>query len=359
MKICMVTEFYLPSVGGIPFHVYYLSKELKKRGHEVTILTSGDRKDNAEKDVVRIGRGVPVYINGSIARFTLDFSLTTKIKSFFIKNNFDIIHIHGIPAPTLPYMALKYGRGRVVFTFHSYMERSLYYKIFKNYLNKILQNTIKIAVSEAAAFCTSRYIKGRFYIIPNGIELKEYFPSGEKFRNPTVLFIGRFEPRKGVTLLMDAIPLIREKINNVKFIMVGTGPLLPLIKKRMKTMEGVEFLGKISEKKKIELLRKSHLLVVPSTRGESFGIVLLEGMATGTPVLASDIPGYRCVIRNLENGILFPPKDPPSLARSVIEILSTPSLYKRIRLNGLKEVKKYSWENIAEKIERVYDSGVP
>ena len=360
MKICLVTEYFFPHFGGIPFHVYYLSKELSRRDHEVVILTSGD---TTEKNVVTIGKGIPFYINGSIARVTLDPHLLKKIRLFFRNNQFDIIHIHGTPAPTLPYFALKYGRGKKVFTFHSYVENSLYYKIFKRHLGNLLNNVVKIAVSEAAVLCISKYIKGNYYIIPNGVDTSLYTPLKYKKKIsaiPHLLFIGRFEPRKDVKCIIKALPFLIKNVGEVKISFVGTGPLLSLIKRKTSSYKNIEFLEKVTEKEKIEILRKSDLLLATSRRGESFGIVLIEGMATGTPVVASDISGYRCVISHKKNGLLFEKSNSRDLANKVGEILQKKDLYRKIRKNALIEVrKKYSWTRITDLVERVYDSGFP
>lgn len=363
----MATEFYHPYPGGISEHVCHLSKELQNLGHEVTILTSRPslRYYNFEDppNVVRVGLSFPVLINKSLGSMTLSPLITRRIKKI-LEKNFDIVHVHGGITPTIPLLTLYYSNSVNFATFHSQHEYSIAYELFKPVLTRVF-NKIHglIAVSQAAKESIAQHFGGEYRIIPNGVDTKRFTPHGEVFekfhdgKTKNILFVGRLEPRKGLKYLLKAMPYILEKVKNARLIVVGTGPLEAYYKSFVKPelQDKIIFLGPLPPEDIPKIYRTCHVFVSPATGRESFGIVLIEALASGIPVCASKIKGYEEVITDGVNGLLFEPKDPLSLAKKVIEILSNKELSSKLVEQGLKVVKeKYSWEKVAKEVEDYY-----
>lgn len=353
MKILFVSDLYYPHLGGVSEHIFHLSNEFENMGHYVRILTGkmeGNFKPD-EKRVIRLGYGVKVKYNNSVGRVTLGFDVI-KIKN--LMKDFDVIHSHGGISPTLPMLALLFSEKTNFLTFHATFDRCLPYKIFNRHFRFLFEKIHgKIAVSNTAMESFKRYFKGDYKVIPNGIDLKRFYPINNKERN-TILFVGRIEKRKGLEYLIDAMRYVLKEIKNAKVLVAGERYANYKIEVPDEIKENIRFLGFVKPYKLPELYSSANIFVSPATGNESFGIVLLEAMASGTPVIASDIPGYKCVIEDGVDGILFKPKDSKSLSDKIIEVLKNDGLQKKLINNGLKKVKEYSWENIAKEILKFY-----
>ncbi len=357
LKILIVTDFYYPFPGGISEHVHHLYEELKKLGHDVKILTTRYGKDDDKiknPDVIRVGRFIPIpsiFANFSKGGIPYSWDMNKKIYEVINNGNFDIIHIQGL-LPTLPLRALKYSNTKNVATTHISFKRNFWYLAFKKpsmpYFKKIHK---LIAVSEEAKKCIEKFLPGDYKIIPNGIDLKRFNPEVKPFTQfddkKNILFLGRFDPRKGLHILLKAFKILRQKRNDIRLMVVGRGkpPKLP----------EPYFLKINADRDEVpRFYRTADVYVSPALMGESFGIVLLEAMATGTPVIASDIPGYRCVIKDKENGLLFKTGDPHDLAQKIDLILEDEKLREKLINGGLNTAKKYSWDKIAKEVEKIY-----
>ncbi len=354
MKILFVSDFYYPHIGGVTEHIYHLANEFENMGHIVSILTAdikGDLKPD-ERRVIRLGKSMVVHMNQSNARVTGWVSLSRLSK---IVNDYDLIHIHGIIAPTLPLLSLKVSRKTNIFTFHPTFESSNLYKIFKNYLWHYLKKIHgKIAVSVTARDSICKYFPDDYRIIPNGVDPDRFKNTGAK-RNPfEILFVGRIEPRKGLQFLVDALPEIKQNFPKVKLTVAGGGYKGMRLSVPEKVRDSIEFLGFVPPADLPGIFSRASVFVSPAITGESFGIVLLESMATQTPVIASDIPGYRCVIRDRDNGILVKPGDSKDIAEKVIRLFEDKNLCKILVKGGQKTVRKYAWSNVARDIVNFY-----
>ncbi len=363
----MVSDVYYPHPGGISEHVHHLTLELRKLGHQVWILTSGTKNKFFKFDdpdyVIRIGKGLKVPINKSLTNVTFSPLITKKVKEVFA-NGYDILHIHGSLAPTLPLLAVTYSNSPIVITFHAAHEDSVLYEIFKPILAKAFSKIkVPIAVSEVAKESVERYFPGNYIIVPNGVDTNRFRPDLKPIEHLrkngvyNVLFVGRLEPRKGVKDLFRALPYVLRILPNTQLIVVGGGPLMKWYQNKVEEeYKGhVVFTGTVPPEVLPRYYTTADVFVTPATGGESFGIVLLEAMASGIPIVASDIPGYRHVVENGREGLLVPPESPQLLASAIVTLLKNEKLRKKMGEMGRRKAQeKYSWPKIAKKIEEVY-----
>ncbi len=363
MRILQVSEHYFPYVGGISEHIHFLSKELRNRGHQVDILTSKMKNTPKKEDnVYRIGTSIIIPMNKSFSRLTIHPLALVHIRDFLRKHRYDIVHIHGSLAPTLPVFTLKYSKYCNFATFHAWHEKSTGYKIFRLYLYKNYFKKLDgiIAVSKAAMHTMAKYFPGEYRIIPNGIDIELYSPKKSTINSPQgfpkILFVGRLEPRKGLKYLLEAMPIITSEFQNARLVIIGKGPLEKVYKKMVKDelKKNIIFKGEVTEKEKIEYYRWCDVFCAPSIGHESFGITLLEAMATAKPVVCSRIPGYSEVVEEEKDALLAEPKNPQSIAKNIILLAKNQDLRKKLAMNGREKAKKYSWKKIAEKIENYY-----
>jgi phosphatidylinositol alpha-mannosyltransferase len=370
MKICMVSDTYYPYVGGIPEHIFHLSNTLRQRGHSVQILTSKfngkvlntTSLPSDEEFIYRIGRGVMIRANKSFAQLPIGWRLSDKIEKFFQKEKFDIVHIHGSLAPTLPILALRHSKSVNVMTYHAGHPKDIKYLLFHQILLPYLRKLDgRIAVSEAACDSNLHFYPSECVIIPNAIDTGLFNPSIPRLpqfndNRPKILFLGRFEPRKGLKYLLQALPIIKKQIPDVLLIVVGEGILgyayQEYIAKEVKN--NIHFAGLITGKARAEYYASCDVFCAPSIGNESFGIILLESMATAKPVVASDIPGYNAVVDDGIDGFLAAPRVPHEIADRLIKILSNPRLARTMGDAGRRKSLTYSWEKIAQQIEDYY-----
>jgi len=370
MKVCMVTDNYYPYIGGIAEHVYFLAIELRKRGHVVKVLTAkvGGRMMECtaempgEEHVKRIGDGWVIRSNKSFARVAVAWRPVVQIRRYFEEERFDVVHIHGSLAPTLPIAAIHASRAVNVVTFHAGHDQSIGYALFRSELMPYFNASHGlIAVSETARTSCAKYFPGPYRIIPNGIDLGFFRPDAGRVpglddHRPRVLFVGRFEPRKGLKHLLTAMPEIVRQVPNVELVVVGTGLLGYSYKSYLsrEVQEHVRWAGLVPNEDRPKYYASCDVYCSPATGQESFGIVLLEAMATGKPVVASDIDGYRTVMTDRREGLLVPPCDPPALARAIVKILLDREAARRFAENGLERAQCFSWPKVSEMVEAYY-----
>jgi phosphatidylinositol alpha-mannosyltransferase len=368
LRIALVTDVYYPHVGGIQEHIYHLGLELKRRGHVVKIITgaAGNNEAPGEIDVIRIGRVVQYPANKSFSKMTVGFGIASRLRKVFKKEHFDVVHVHGALSPFLPIYSHLLAGSPTIHTFHAQFEKSIPYRIFKKLLERCMRRIDgKIAVSIAARDSIGKYLNGDYTIIPNGIDTERFNPHNEKLqgfehRSPLILYVGRFEPRKGLKYLFLAFNSIIKKFPSAGLVVVGEGRLKDYYRSFLSkgAASNVSFEGKVSMEKLPRYFVTCDIFCSPAYTGESFGIILLEAQASGTPVIASDIQGYRTVIKDGGNGILVRPKDPDAIADAITSIHIDPLLKQRIVRNGLESVQQYSWERVASSIEYFYRDAI-
>lgn len=366
MKVALVSPYDYPYPGGVTNHVRHLYIELKEMGHEVRIMAPSSNR-NLEKeldDVYRIGGVRRIPANGSIARITLSFRLARRVREVLAYEKFDIIHAHEPLMPSLPPTVLKYSEAVNIGTFHAY--RGSYYGYF--YGRPVLRHAFRnldgrIAVSLSAKKFVRQYFMAPYKIIPNGVQTDLFDPSRvsplPEFDDgrPNILFVGRPEKRKGVGYLLRAYPHIKEAFPTARFIIVGAGdwedsPYRAYIERHK--MRDIVIIGRVTEDELPRYHRSSHVFCAPAIGGESFGLVLLEAMAAGLPVVASNIEGYRQVLTDGREGILVPPRDANAVAQAVCRLLQDRSLAAEMSEWGLRTSARYSWGSVAAQIIDFY-----
>lgn len=364
LRIALVTNVYYPHVGGIQEHIYHLGIELKKRGHHVKVITGSTGENSAPEgiDVIRIGRVIQYPANRSFSKMTVCFGIKGKMIKIYKKEKFDIVHVHGVLSPFLPLYSHLLSNTTTIQTFHAQFEMSTGYNIFKKLLQKCMKKIDAcIAVSNAARNSIAKYLPGDYTIIPNGIDTERFNPKQKRLKkfkgkSPVILFVGRFEPRKGLKYLFLSFNQIIEKIPDAILVVIGEGRLKDYYKSFLSkhALKNIFFEGKVSMEVLPSYFTSCDIFCSPSYTGESFGITLLEALSSGKPVIASDIPGYRTVIKDGYNGVLVPPRKPSAITDAVLRITKDDRLKKRLIDNGLQSVKKYSWKNVSLMIEDFY-----
>ncbi len=363
----MVSDVYYPFPGGITEHVHHLSSYLMKRGHDVTILTGNQGNDhnfglNSVK-VVRIGRSILVPINRSFYSLPISLNLPSRVREILFGENWDIVHVHGTLSPSLPLFTLLQSPYVNFMTFHPTHGFSIGFEIFKPILSRAFENIDgRIAVSRSALRSIRRHFEGEYRVIPNGVDIQRFGPhvppSDElKGKNERIiLFVGRIEPRKGLSTLIRAFEEVIKRIPEARLVIVGDTPLKKIYEYKAKKLRGMIFFpGKVPARMIPTVYRSADVFVAPASGKESFGIVLIEAMASQIPVIASDIEGYREVVVNGYNGLLFSAGDHKDLARKIERVLLDKNLAHKLGKNGRKYVENnFSWEIIAKKIENFY-----
>jgi phosphatidylinositol alpha-mannosyltransferase len=378
MNIGLVSPYDYATQGGVTEHITHLSRELRSAGHTVKILApysseGGDIPDH----VYPLGAVTPVPANGSVARISLSPDLGRTIRAILRAERFDVIHLHEPLMPTVPWLVLRYSDSPNIGTFHAYGESSPVYAmgrpILRRFYNK-LQG--RIAVSESAFDFISQYFEGAFEIIPNGVDYATFskpLPPIPWMRDgrPTILYVGRFEEhRKGLRWLLQALPIIEPYFPDLRLVVAGSGdpdsvaewmplrdytrPDRRIYRSACSVME-VEFTGFVPAADLPRYYQSCDIYCAPSTGGESFGIVLLEAMAAGAPVLASRIAGYSSVLTHGREGFLTEPKQPSSIAAGAIRLLSDSALRTLMSGAGRHTARKYDWPIVAARLMTYYD----
>jgi phosphatidylinositol alpha-mannosyltransferase len=364
VKILIVSDIFYPHTGGVPEHMLYLWQNLKKLGHEAKILAPsfGRNYPYVDEDIVRMGRAIKIPKNRSFSIMTFSLTVPWRMRRFLNRENFDIIHLHGPIAPVLPYFALKYSKAKNFITFHSAHEESIGYVLWEPLLEQYFRKVDgMIAVSSVARDSVSKYFPGDYRIIPNGIDTGRFHPDVHPIESlkefsPKILFVGRFEPRKGLKYLLQAFPLIIERFPTTKLIVVGSGFLERYYRRYVEEhiRENVIFVGHVSPDDLPRYYASCDIYCSPATGAESFGIVLLEAMATKKPIVASDIPGYRTILEDKKEGLFFEVCTPTSLAEKVIYLLNNSQQMKAMGEAGRKKALHYDWEIVTKQVLDFY-----
>lgn len=362
MKIGLVTPYVYPVPGGVNQHVRYLYENLRKRGHDVRILTSSHGLQRAsEGDVIRIGKGFSMPTNGSVGTITLSPRYVSQVSAVLDRERFDLLHFHEPFVPFLSLIVLRQSTSVNVATFHAYGGFSPAYefgsRVMGSYAGKLHG---RIAVSAAARHFIDRFFPGDYRVIPNGVDVARFATAVPIARwqdgTRNLLFVGRHEPRKGLLDLLKAYRILRKAGCQCRLLVVGTGPQEREARRYVMTRKlgGVEFLGRVSDDEKAQLFKTADVYVSPATGGESFGIVLLEAMAAGTPIVCSDIHGYKGVVRRGREGILVPPRKPKSIAAGIARLLGDDELRATMGASGEARAEEFTWERVTAKVDDYY-----
>ncbi|MGF0318594.1 glycosyltransferase family 4 protein [Nocardia fluminea] len=362
MKIGMVCPYSFDVPGGVQAHVVELARVFIERGHKVSVLAPASDDTPLPDFVVSAGRAVAIPYNGSVARLSFGPMAYTRIRRWIDSNDFDVLHIHEPNAPSLSMLALKIAEGPIVATFHTSTTKSLVLSTFQGVLRPYHEKISgRIAVSELARRWQVEALGSDAVEIPNGVDVSA-FARGEPLdgyprAGRTVLFLGRFdEPRKGMDVLLGALPTLIDHHPDVEILIVGRGDEDRLRREAGPHAGHLRFLGQVSDEEKAAALRSADVYVAPNLGGESFGIILIEAMAAGTPVVASELDAFRRVLRDGTAGMLTPIGDSDALATAIDTLLTDDETRMRLVSTATQVVASYDWPVVAEQILRVYET---
>jgi phosphatidylinositol alpha-mannosyltransferase len=358
LRIALVTEYYYPHLGGICEHVHFFAREARRHGHQVDIITSNMPGTRYEPHVIRIGKSQPIYANGSQARFTWGFELRKDLKRVFSLGQYDIIHVHSPLSPVLPVLAIEEANCPVVGTFHTYFDRSIGYAIGRRYFQKRLdQLHAAIAVSHSTTIALNRYFEANWTIVPNGIDTDVFNPrvprpAALRTDVPVILFLGRFDPRNGLTTLIESFKKVRGRNREAQLVVVGDGPLRKHYYRAAGGDPDITFVGSVLGERP-SYYAHSAMYACPTTKA-SFGITLLESMACETPVVCSDIYGFRDVVKHEREALMVQSGNIDDLSDALVRLLDDETLRARLGKRGRQEAEQYSWANVTETVLDIY-----
>ncbi|HTY07441.1 MAG TPA: glycosyltransferase family 4 protein [Gemmatimonadales bacterium] len=364
MRIALVTEFYYPHLGGVTEHVHNLALEFRRRGHHVVVITANmDGQGPDPEWVRRVGTSRVVLSNGSYARVTTGWAITRKIATILSEERIEVVHSQDVLAPMLGLKAASAGWRLglpVVATSHTWFSRSTLYRMFRWWLQPRLDRVAaRIAVSEPVVHAMAMYFRADWEVIPNGVDVSYFHPNGRRpveaaHRGPRLLFLGRLDPRNGLDTLIEAMPTVLERHPAARLVVVGDGPLRPSYERRAAHLgNAVEFVGQVSDERP-EYYGGADLYLCPTTKA-SFGITLLEAMACGTPLVVSDITGFRELIAGGAEAVLVPKDNPLAWARAANALIEDPVRREAMSAAGLAKAAQFAWPRIAERVLEVYE----
>ena len=363
MKIGLVCPYTWDVPGGVQVHIHDLAAALIELGHVVSVITPADDDAPLPPYVVSTGRAVPVPYNGAVARMAFGPLSARRVRRWLREGDFDVVHVHEPTTPSLSLLATWSFDGPLVATFHTSVERSrtlaAAYPILATALEKI---SARIVVSEAARRTLVEHLGGDAVLIPNGVRMAAFADStplpGWPGEGGTLGFLGRLdEPRKGFPVLLQAFEALAAVRPGLRLLVAGPGDAADALRTLPPDLGSrVSFLGLVSDADKARMLRSADVYVAPNIGGESFGIVLLEAMASGTPVLASDLDAFRTVLDDGRAGAVFPVGDAGALAAEAAALLDDPGRRAALSVRGVERARSFDWATVARDVVRVYET---
>ncbi|HEY1594645.1 MAG TPA: lysylphosphatidylglycerol synthase domain-containing protein [Thermoleophilaceae bacterium] len=374
MRVALVSPYSFSYPGGVGRHVEALATELLDKGHEVRLLAPYDPDDRTarlshrgarpeQREVpdylVPLGRTIGMPMNGAMSNVAVFPEGAGTLSRTLRQGKFDVVHVHEPNAPVASWAATEWSRSPLVGTFHAYSTNKVSNNIAVLVGARRLYNKlhVRIAVSEAARWTARRFYGGEYRIVPNGVDLSAALP-GPKPANDqlTLLFLGRAEERKGLPVLLRAFEALRGA--GVPARLVVAGATHEEVEPFLLETEGIEVAGRVTEERKWQLLHEADVLCAPSLGGESFGMVLTEAFASGTPVVASNIAGYRDVVRGGVDGVLVDVADPVQLGETLHSLAEDPARLGRMSLAARERAERFAWPHVAAEVERAYADAV-
>ncbi len=366
MRIALVSPYDWAVPGGVNSHISQLAEQFIRSGHQVRIIAPSSRRWSHRCDYLTvIGEhviGLPA--SGSVANVCLSFNLRPRVKSLLTRERFDVVHVHEPFQPLLPFQFLRYADTTLVATFHSTRDGGNRLYAYSRFLIKPWWGRIqgRIVVSRAALKMIGRYFADRYHIIPNGIDYPHFaseVPPIPRYidNKRNILFLGRQEKRKGLPYLLEAYARLKRERPDIRLIVVGPdGGMRAACERyiRLQQLEDVVFTGFVPYEELPRYYKTADVYCAPNTGHESFGIVLLEAMAAGTPIVASDIGGFPEVLEDGGEGLLVPPRDADALAAAVDRLLSDAALREQMGRAGTLRAERYAWEHVSAQVLDYY-----
>ena len=366
MKVGLVCPYTWDMPGGVQAHIHDLAIALIGLGHDVSVITPADDEAALPPYVISTGRAVPVPYNGAVARMAFGPLSARRVRRWLREGEFDVVHVHEPTTPSLSLLASWSFDGPLVATFHTSVQRArtlaAAYPILQTALEKI---SARIAVSVSARRTLVEHLGGDAVLIPNGVSMATFadvepFP-GWPGEGGALGFLGRFdEARKGLPVLLGAFEQLAAARPGLRLLIAGPGDQDEVLRNLPPDVaDRIVMLGLVSDADKGRMLSSVDLYVAPNIGGESFGIVLLEAMAVGTPVLASDLDAFAAVLDGGRSGRLFATGDADDLAAKAADLLDDPAARAALIPLGKATARSYDWSTVARDIVRVYETVAP
>ncbi len=367
MHVGLVCPYAWDTPGGVSAHIDDLRRALIRLGHGAEVLAPAEDERALPSYVTNGGKPIAISSNGSVAKVNFGPGVAARARRWVKEGAFDVLHVHEPAAPTLSMISIWVSHGPIVGTWHSSLASSrrdlnAAAPIARSAMEKV---RARIAVSEYARRSLVEYTGGDAVLIPNGVDCSLYTGDdtlpGRSRGSDTLLFLGRIdEPRKGLPILLRAMPRIVAARPGTTLLVAGPGDV-GAVRAGLdpSVAEHVEFLGLVSQEDKARAFRSADVYVAPNTGGESFGIILLEAMSAGTPVLASDIEAFQRVLDERRAGAHFRNGDSEDLADQVVALLADAQRLDRLRAAGRLRSAQYDWSSIAKRVVDVYQSVTP
>lgn len=362
MKIGMICPYSFDVPGGVQAHVIELAEVFIGRGHEVRVMAPAGPDVEMPDYFDSAGPALGIPYNGSVSRVAFSPRAYHRLRHWIDVHEFDVLHVHEPNAPSLSMLSLMVATGPIVTTFHTATTKSLWLTVFDSMLRQYRERIAgKIAVSELARRWQMESLGNDAVEIPNGIDVASFTDVAplEGYPKPgrTVMFLGRYdEPRKGIDILMRALPRIVEKFPDLTVLVVGGGDEKAL-RRRARDLSGhLHLLGMVDDETKARALASADVYVAPNLGGESFGIVLVEAMAAGAAVVASDLVAFQRVLDGGTAGRVVETGSPTALAEAVVDLLGDEDERRRLIARGRARADQYDWSHVADEIQRVYDT---
>jgi len=365
MRVGLVSPYDFASPGGVTDHVRHLAVQLQRLGHDTRIFAPSSRADldfDTER-FYRIGRPIAVPVNDSVARIGLSFHLSNRVAAIIDSERFDVLHFHEPLLPALPMTVLRMSTTANVGTFHAFARSNVGYYYGRSLLKPYMRRLHRaIAVSEPARAFVSRYFP-RFPIrvVPNGIDVDVFKPGLAPIRHlrddfVNILFVGRLEKRKGLGDLLRAFRYVQERVPRTRLIIVGSGPLKGNVESYVTRhrVPNVVLAGYVPESVKPRYYASADIFCAPATGAESFGIVLLEAMASGLPVVATEVPGYMSVLVPGSDSVAVQPRRWRELGSALVFLARDRELRRRLGANAYERAQRYAWDVVASEIVDLY-----
>jgi phosphatidyl-myo-inositol alpha-mannosyltransferase len=366
MRIGLVCPYQWDVPGGVQYHVRDLAQTLRGLGHHVEVLTPAEREESlTDPWITFAGRTVPIPYNGSMASFQFGPLSAARVRRWLRDGRFDVVHVHEPATPSVGLLVCMMAEGPIVATFHAASTRSKLLAaggpVIRPWLEKI---TGRIAVSDFARRLQVEHLGGDAVIIPNGVHVEPFaqgpaLPGHRRGADrPTIGFLGRFdEPRKGLPVLLEAMRTVVRAHPGARLLIAGRGDAAEVGRLVGEDLRPhVELLGELPEADKAAFLRSVDVYCAPNLLGESFGVILIEAMAAGAPIVASDLDAFASVLDGGEAGVLVPRGDAGALARALSGLLADPERRAELSARGTAVAAGYDWQVLARRILAVYET---
>ncbi|WP_116452848.1 glycosyltransferase family 4 protein [Blastococcus litoris] len=368
MRIGLVCPYQWDVPGGVQYHVRDLAETLRGMGHHVEILTPAEREESlTDPWITFAGRTVPIPYNGSMASVQFGPVSAARVRRWLREGRFDVVHVHEPAPPSVGLLVCMIADGPIVATFHAATTRSKWLAAWGPVVRPWLERISgRIAVSDFARRVQVEHLGGDAVIIPNGVHVG-FFADGPTLPGyargvdgPTIGFLGRYlEPRKGLPVLLAAMRSVVREHPGARLLIAGRGhadELWQLVGEDLRPH--VSLLGEISEADKAALLRSVDVYCAPNLLGESFGVILIEAMAAGAPIVASDLDAFARVLEDGQAGVLVRRGDAAALARALSGLLADPARRAELAAAGPRAAAAYDWQVLARRILAVYETVV-